>query len=268
VTATGADDGVLVVETRGRVGVAVLNRPASRNALSPQLLLALHAALEEWKQRDEVRVVVITGAGDKAFCSGFDIGAIPTGGPPTAPAGGADSLQLALSATKEFPYPTIAMVNGYCFGAGLNLALCCDLRVGVDDIAAGMPPARLGVVYPVEGLAQFVRVLGTARARELFFTARTYRGADALAMGLVDRLVPRAELAHTTFALAEEIAANAPAALRGMKRIMNLLEATDSLPPAARDEAESLVAAALLSDDAREAQRAFLEKRRPDFDRR
>ncbi len=227
--------------------------------------MALHDALEEWKRRDQVRVVVITGAGDKAFSSGFDIGAIPTGEGARAPAGRVNPLQLALSTVKEFPYPTIAMVNGHCFGAGLNLALCCDLRVGVDDMAAGMPAARLGIVYPPEGLALFVRVLGGARAREVFFTARTYRGADVLAMGLVDRLVPRAQLEETTIALADEIAANAPSALRGMKRIMNLLEAADALSPAARQEAESLVVAALTTEDAREAQRAFLEKRKPIF---
>jgi enoyl-CoA hydratase/carnithine racemase len=166
---------------------------------------------------------------------------------------------------KNFPYPTIAMVNGHCFGAALNLALCCDLRIGADGIAVGMPPARLGVVYPPDGMAQFVHVLGMARAREVFFTARTYRGADAQAMGLVDRLVPASELEATTFEFAEEIAANAPLALKGLKRTLNLIEASAGLSEDARREAANLFAAALQSEDAKEAQKAFIAKRKPRF---
>jgi enoyl-CoA hydratase/carnithine racemase len=254
-------------ETRGHFGVLTFDRPERRNALSPQLLIALHETLEEWGRDGEIRTVVITGAGEKAFSAGYDIRAIPTDVSPETARRLRDRnpLDLGLASVKNFPYPTIAMVNGHCFGAALNLALCCDLRIGADDIAVGMPPARLGVVYPYGGVAQFAQVLGMARAREVFFTARTYRGEEVRAMGLVDRLVPRAELEATTWSLAEEIAANAPLALRGLKRILNLVETAAAPSDEARREADALFAAALQSEDAKEAQKAFLEKRAPSF---
>ena len=121
------------------------------------------------------------------------------------------------------------------------------------------------MVYPLDGIAQFASVLGMARARELFFTGRSYRGAEVQELGLVGRLVPRAELEATGFALAEEIAGNAPLALRGMKRVLDLVESAAPLSTDARREAEALTAAALQSDDAREGQKAFVEKRPPRF---
>lgn len=257
----------LLTERRGRVGLLAFNRPDRHNALSPQMLIGVHETLEAWAREDEIRAVVITGAGEKAFSSGYDILAIPTDVTPEAARQLRDRnpLELGLGSVKSFPYPTIAMVNGHCFGGALNLALCCDLRIGADDIAVGMPPARLGVVYPCDGIAQFAEVLGMARAREVFFTGRTYREAEVQAMGLVDRLVPRSELEATTLELAEEIAENAPLALKGIKRVMNLIEISARLSGNARAEADALMAAALRSEDAKEAQKAFLEKRKPRF---
>lgn len=258
---------ILVQEKRGRVGTLIFNRPQRQNALSPDLLLKLHAALGAWADADEVRAVVITGAGGRAFSSGYDIRAIPTRVTPETERllRRENPLDLALDAVKSFPYPTIAMVNGHCFGAALNLALCCDLRVGAEDIAVGMTPAKLGVVYPPDGLMQFVHVLGLGRTRELFFTGRTYRGAEVAAMGLVDRLVPREELAETAYGLAEEMAANAPLSVKGIKRILNLIEASSTLGEEARREAGELVARAFGSEDLKEGQAAFIEKRTPSF---
>lgn len=252
---------------RDRVGVITFDRPQRHNALTPAMLVELHAVLDRWAKDGEVRAVVITGAGDKAFSAGFDILAIPTDVTKESARRlrSSNPLELGLRSVKQFPYPTIAMLNGHCFGAALNLALCCDLRIGVDDIAVGMPPARLGVVYPPDGIAQFASVLGMARAREVFFTGRTYRASEVKEMGLVERLVPRAELAANTFALAEEIVANAPLALRGMKRVLGLVESAATLAGEARKEAEALVAEALQSDDAKEGQKAFVEKRKPRF---
>jgi enoyl-CoA hydratase len=253
----------LLSERRGLVGVVTLNRPEQRNALSPTMLIRLHEILEAWAREDEIRVVVVTGSGQKAFSSGYDILAIPTNLTPelARQLRERNPLQLGLSSLKHFPYPTIGMLNGYCFGGALHLALSCDLRIGAEDIVVGMPAARLGLVYVPDGIAQFVQVLGVARAREVFFTARSYRGKDAQLMGLVDRLVPRAELERITFETAEEIAANAPLALRGIKRILNRIEASAPLSVEARSEADALVAVALRSQDAKEAQKAFVEKR-------
>ena len=257
----------LLVERRDRVGAITFNRPERRNALTPAMLFELRDTLDAWAREGRVRAVVFTGAGEKAFSSGFDILAIPTDADPELARRLREEnpLEVGLAAVEHFPFPTIAMLNGHCFGAALNLALCCDLRVGADDIAVGMPPARLGLVYPADGIAKFASVLGTARARELFFTGRTVRGAEVREMGLVSRLVPRSELEATAFGLAEEIAANAPLALRGLKRILDLVESSSPLSEAANEEARALVAAAMQSDDAREGQQAFAEKRKPRF---
>jgi enoyl-CoA hydratase/carnithine racemase len=262
-----SEENELLAERREHVGIVTFNRPRRRNALTPAMLIGLHETLDRWAMEGDVRTVVFTGAGDKAFSAGFDILAIPTDPDPDAARRlrEGNPLELGLESVKRFPYPTIAMLNGHCFGGALNLALCCDLRVAADDIAVGMPPARLGVVYPHAGIAQFASVLGMARARELFFTGRTYRGEELREMGLVGRMVPRAELEATTFSLAAEIAANAPLALRGLKRVLDLVESAATLSDEARDEAQELMAAALQSDDAREGQRAFLEKRKPRF---
>jgi enoyl-CoA hydratase/carnithine racemase len=128
-----------------------------------------------------------------------------------------------------------------------------------------MPPARLGLAYPWTGLRRFVQTIGLRCTKEMFFTGRTYRGARLRELGLVDHLVPREELNAVVFQLAEEIAANAPLALRGIKRILNLLLHHPALSPAGIEEAESLVAQALASEDLLEGQAAFLEKRRPQF---
>jgi enoyl-CoA hydratase/carnithine racemase len=231
------------------------------------LLIAVHEQLEAWAKEDELRTVVIRGGGEKAFSAGYDIVAIPTDVTPETASRLRDRnpLQLGLESVKNFPYPTIAMLNGHCFGAAVHLALCCDLRVGADDIAVGIPPAKLGVVYPHEGIAQVAEVLGMARAREVFFTGRSYRGEALRAIGLVDRLVPRGELEATTYELAEEIAGNAPLSLKGMKRILNLIEGAAALSGEARREAEALFASALQSEDAKEGQKAFIEKRKPRF---
>ncbi len=260
----------LLTERRGRIGVLILHRPERRNALSPRLLIDVHEQLEAWARDDELRAVVVRGSGEKAFSSGYDILAIPTDVTPETASRLRDRnpLQLALESVKNYPFPTIAMLNGHCFGGAVHLALCCDLRVGADDIAVGIPPAKLGVVYPHEGIAQVAQVLGMARAREVFFTGRSYRGEALRATGLIDHLVPRSELEDATFGLAEEIAGNAPLSLKGMKRILNLIEASAPLADDARREAEALFAASLQSEDAKEGQKAFLEKRKPSFEGR
>jgi enoyl-CoA hydratase len=257
----------LIAERKGMVGTLALNRPEKRNALSADLLLELHARLKEWEGAEAVRAVVITSSDDRAFSSGFDILSIPTEVTPETQEllKRHNPLELALTTVKNFPYPTIAMLNGHAFGAGLNLAINCDIRIGAEDIRVGMPPARLGVLYHPEGLRQFVEVLGMARTREVFFSGRTYAGAQVKEMGLVDHLVSRASLRAVTYALAEEIAANAPLSLKGTKRILNLLGQGAGLPEKELGEAESLIAQAFNSDDLKEGQAAFLEKRKPRF---
>lgn len=259
---------VLLHERRGHIGIITFNRPKQRNALSPQLLRELCDVLADWVRSGEIRVVVFTGAGDKAFSAGYDISAIETVGPghkESRPDGVKGTpFEQALDAVKNFPYPTIAMINGHCFGGALHLALVCDLRIAADHVSIGMPPAKLGVVYGPEGLLQFIQVLGSAKARELLFTGRPFRGDEITDMGLVRQLVPSSELEGRVFSMAEEIANNAPLALSGIKRIMNMVE-EPGFSGELKSEAKKLVVEAFASDDLKEGQAAFLEKRKPLF---
>jgi len=258
--------GVLLSEQRGHIGIITFNRPAQHNALSPELLAKLCEVLAAWAAGGEVRVVILTGAGDKAFSAGYDINAIATVGPEHKASVDNEPQQTpferGLAAVKNFPYPTIAMLNGHCFGGALHMALCCDMRIAADHIAVAMPPAKLGVVYGAEGLAQFIQVLGSAKAREMFFTGRTYKGQQIAEMGLTGQLVPAEDLERTVLMMAEEIAINAPLALRGIKRIMNVVE-QPALSEVQEREAHDLVAESFRSCDLKEGQAAFLEKRKP-----
>jgi enoyl-CoA hydratase len=251
-------------EDRDGVRIVTIDRPAKRNALDFASLAALSAACAA-ADRDGVRCLVIRGAGDRAFSSGFDIEAIPVG-----PQEG-DRPDLAVERTMEavaaVRCPTIAFLNGAAFGAGGELAVSCDLRVAREGVTLGMTPARLGVVYPPPGLRRFLHLVGPAHAREIFFTARPITAERALAIGLVDRVLPAAAAEQEALALAAEIAANAPLAVQGMKRIFRLLEASAErgLTEAEREEVSLLRRRAFESDDVREGRTAFLEKRPPRF---
>ncbi len=257
----------LEIEKKDRVGVLTFNRPEKRNALTPEMLITLHQVLTTWAAEESVRAVILRGAGEVAFSSGFDIGAIPAGADPAKQEMRKDPppLELALQSVIQFPYPVIAFLNGYAFGAGCELAICCDLRVGVENIRMGMPPAKLGLVYPPNGLILFVQAVGFPKTREIFLTGRYFSATRAREMGLVDYLFPRQEAEAFVWEMAREIAGNAPLAVKGMKRILNLLTQSLTLSEEARREAHRLIAAALNSRDLKEAQAAFLQKRKPEF---
>ena len=256
------------VEHRGNIAIVTLNRPAKYNALTPGLLLELHQVLSDLSQRDEIRCLIIRGAGDKAFCSGYDLGQLPTSPTPEIARlleENPNPLGLGLEAITAFPYPVIAMLNGVAIGAGCELAVTCDIRIGADNIRMGMPPSKLGLVYGPSGIRKFIDLVGPANTRELFLTAKFVDAGRALQMGLVNYLLPPDELEEFTLTMAADIAEKAPLALRGIKRIINLLLEGGELDEAGNAEAGALVAASLGSDDLKEGQRAFLEKRKPVF---
>jgi len=251
-------------EDLGPVRVITLDNPGKRNALDFTSLAALAEACAA-AGRDAVRCLVFRGAGDKAFCSGFDIAAIPVG--PREGDRPDLAVERAMEAVEAVPCPTIAFLNGTAMGAGGELAATCDLRVARPGVQIGMPPARLGVVYAPAGLRRFLHLVGPARARELFFTGRAVDAAEALAIGLVDRVVPADEAEAAALALAQEIARNAPLAVVGMKRIFRLLDAAAErgFTESERREIAALRRRAFESDDVREGRDAFLEKRAPRF---
>jgi enoyl-CoA hydratase/carnithine racemase len=251
-------------EDRGRTRVVVVENRPKRNALDFQSLDDLEEAIRG-AVRDGVRCLVLRGAGDEAFSSGFDIAEMAlTSGRGERPD---EAVERVADALDALPCPTLAYLNGLAFGGGLELAVACDLRVARAGVKLAMTPAKLGVVYPEGGLRRFADLVGTARTRELFFTGRAIDADTALAWGLVNRVAPAASAEAEALALAAEIADNAPLAVRGMKRILRLLEETRErgLSPSEREEISELRRRAFESADLREGRRAWQERRPPRF---
>jgi len=257
----------LLIDRKDYVVTLILNRPAKRNSLSLELVGILLKTLEDLAADEAVRTLVIRGSGNQAFCAGFDIGALPTQHSADVEyrLKALEQVEALFRVVVNFPYPVIAMINGVAFGAGCELAICCDIRIGVEKARMGMPPAKLGIVYPWTGLQRFIQTIGLQSTRELFFTGRTYNGKQLRDLGLLDYLMAGDDVAPFTYRLAEEIAANAPLALKGTKRVINLLLQTGPLDEDSQSEAESLAKAAFLSEDLQEGRSAFFEKRSAKF---
>jgi len=262
------DEAPLLIERQNNVVTLKLNRPEKKNSLSLELVDILLKTLEDLAADDNVRAVIIRGCGDNAFCSGFDIRSLPTelnGHVNKDKLKTLNPVEALFNSVINFPYPVIALINGVAFGAGCELAICCDIRIGVKDARMGMPPAKLGIVYPWKGLQRFIQTIGLKSTREMFFTGRTYHGARLNELGLVDYLISADEIESFTVQMAEEISANAPLALRGTKSVINLLLRSNLLDENSAAEAETITEAAFFSEDLKEGRLAFLEKRRPVF---
>ncbi len=221
----------------------------------------LFAALEA---HPEVRVIVVRGAGALPFASGADISEFET---LRATAAGGRAYEAAneaaFRAVAACRKPVIAMIRGFCLGGGLGLAVSCDLRIAAQGCQFGIPAGRLGVGYPPGAMAYVVAAVGAMAAKDLFFTARRIATEEALALGLLGRVVPDADLERETLALAATIAANAPLALSAAKLAIASAAGLPGAPSA--DELDIAVAACFDSDDYREGRTAFLEKREPRF---
>jgi enoyl-CoA hydratase len=261
------EQNLLLTEKKDRVCMITFNRPEQRNALSPLLLLQLSELLGQLKKEDEIRCVILRGAGDKAFSSGYDIKALPTDVSPEVMEAlrKKNPLETALEAIQDFPYPVIAMINGVAFGAGCELAVTCDIRIAVDTTRLGMPPAKLGLIYMPAGLLRFINVVGLANAKEIFFTGRYFPVSRAKEMGLVHYVVPDAQLVPFTEEMAQEISGNAPLSLKGINFIFNTCLKYQKIEPDDMKAIEMTVAQAFNSEDLKEGQRAFMEKRKPVF---
>ncbi len=241
-----------------------LNQPDKHNAISFEMWQGIAAALAEAGGDEQVRVVVLRGAGGRAFSAGADIsqfGERRSGREAVAEYNAA--VSQAYQAVLECPKPVLACIEGYCLGGGLGLALCCDLRYAATDARFAIPAARLGLGYSYQGLRLLVGLVGPSRAKEILFTARRYRADEALAMGLVNRLYPPAELAAAVDEQAATIAGNAPLTVRGVK----LTVAEILRDPGVADLAlcQRLVDECYASEDYAEGRRAFAEKRPPRF---
>ncbi len=253
----------LIVEEKGAVCTLTFNRPEKRNLLTPGMLLELSTQLERLKDENKVRCVVLRGAGDKAFSSGYDISAIGENDMIKHHEGD-HPLGRALRTIESFPYPVIAMMNGHAFGAGLEIAVTCDLRVTVDDSLFGMPPAKLGVVYSYSGMRKFLDLIGPGYTKELFLIGRPISSERAREIGLVNFMVSREELEKFTYGIAKEISENAPLSLKTLKEITKALEKR-TISPEDEKSIRQMTLEVQNSEDYKEGQRSFSEKRKPGF---
>jgi enoyl-CoA hydratase/carnithine racemase len=252
---------------RGDHGIAwmILRNPARLNAVRFEMWEAIPGLVATLAADKTVRVVILRGAGSDAFASGADISEFATHRKDPASAAAYEQTNgRAFAALLAFEKPLVAMLQGVCIGGGLALAACADLRVAAADVRMALPPARLGLGYAYGGVERIVSLVGPAAASEIFFTARQYDAEDALRIGLVNRVVAKADLEPFTRTYAEGIAANAPLTIRAAKRAI----AETQRDPASRDldAVRRLIADCFASADYAEGVRAFLEKRKPVFE--
>ena len=251
----------LLVERRGRVAVITINRPQKLNALNIQTRAEGAAALEELREDESVRVVVITGAGEKAFVAGADISEFE--GRTAVSQRDVMTARSLFTAVDTFPKPVIAMINGFCLGGGCELALSCDIRVASDTARFGQPEINLGIIPGGGGTQRLTRLVGEGKAMELILTGDIIDAQTAYNLGLVNAVVPAADLEARTMELANRIAEKSPIALRMAKEAVKLASRSN-LDEGLRREVD-LFALCFSSEDKDEGVSAFLEKRKADF---
>ena len=251
----------LLVERRGRVAVITINRPQKLNALNIQTRAEGAAALEELREDESVRVVVITGAGEKAFVAGADISEFE--GRTAVSQRDVMTARSLFTAVDTFPKPVIAMINGFCLGGGCELALSCDIRVASETARFGQPEINLGIIPGGGGTQRLTRLVGEGKAMELILTGDMIDAQHAYNLGLVNLVVPAADLEARTMELANRIAEKSPVALRMAKEAVKTA-ARANLDEGLRREID-LFAICFSSEDKDEGVRAFMEKRPAEF---
>ena len=255
----------VLLEKDGPIGWIVFNQPEKRNAVSQEMWELMPEYVNDLAKDEAIRVVILRGGGDQSFVSGADISQFKDKRKNMADeeeyrrisARGQDSL-------TTLQKPLMAMIHGYCVGGGVGVALTCDIRIASDDARFGIPAARLGLGYHYRGMDKLMALVGPAYTKEIFFSARTdFSAQDALRMGLINQVIPKAELEKFTRDYALKIAQNAPLTLRSAKETVNQL-----LRPAGERDLgllDTLIADCFNSQDYQEGVKAFGEKRRPKF---
>jgi enoyl-CoA hydratase len=246
------------------VGWITFNQPKKRNAVSFDMWQAIPEIIKDFAASDDVRVVVLKGAGDKAFVSGADISEFEkVRNTPDQVEIYEAATRAANIALKSLEKPLIAMIRGFCIGGGMAIALTADIRVTADDGQFGVPAAKLGLGYGYGGIKELMNIVGPSFAKEIFFTGERFSAADAETMGLVNRVVPVDELEYRVMALAITIADNAPMTVKAAKAAIN--EGTKNPDERELDRVAAMVEGCFKSDDYKEGRRAFMEKRKPHF---
>ncbi len=251
----------LLFERRGRVGIITINRPDKRNALNIKTREEGAALLDELRQDDSVGVVVITGAGDKAFIAGADIAEFA--GRTAMMQRDVMTSRSLFNAIDTFPKPIIAMVNGYCLGGGCELALACDIRIASETASFGQPEINLGIIPGGGGTQRLTRLVGEGKAMEMILTGDIINARTAFEIGLVNQVVPAEQLEAKTLEMANRMAEKSPIALSLAKEAVKLASRS-TLDEGLRREVD-LFALCFSTEDKDEGVSAFLEKRKPEF---
>ena len=254
----------LVVEKRGAVGWIVFDQPGKKNAISNAMWRGIAPAMARFDADPEVRCVAFRGAGSEAFAAGADISEFETVRSQGAAVAAYDGLlDQVLHAIQDSRKPSVAMIHGFCIGGGLEVALACDLRYCGASAQLGIPAAKLGLAYNVEGHKRLLETVGHAFAREIMFLGRRYSAHEALHMGLVHKVLPDQELETFTQDVLKTLAENAPLAIANSKTIIEEYVKSAGTPDAAR--MRSAMERCAGSEDYKEGRRAFMEKRKPRF---
>ena len=254
----------MIARIEGAIGWMIFNQPEKRNAVSAAMWQAIPAIMDAFEADPAVRVIVLRGAGETSFVAGADISEFEhlRATPAQVAKYEADS-DAAAHRIASSPKPTIAMIRGFCIGGGVGIALDCDLRIAAEGAKFGVPATRLGLGYGPAGVKRLMDLVGPSHVKEIFFTARHFTAAEALGMGLVNRVTPDDTLESYVRDYATTIGQNAPMTMRAVKRTVAELSKTS--PTADIAECDRLVQACFDSEDYVEGRRAFMEKRRPVF---
>lgn len=252
-----------IIHKEGKIARVIINRPEKRNAFNIAMWIELTRITKELDADPAIRVIVITGAGDKAFAAGADIAEMTEDYPPTVDGKKVHPVPTATGTLEESEKVSIAMVNGYAIGGGCELAVACDLRVAADTAELGIPSAKMGICISQNDVRMLVGLVGPSRAKDILYTGRLVSAQEALSIGLVDYVVPKEELESFTMELAQAIAQNAPLSVGGAKRTINTLAGLHDAEAAGDEFYYSKRCFA--SEDFKEGVRAFFEKRKPEF---
>jgi enoyl-CoA hydratase len=255
--------GRIRVEKEAATGWIVFDHPERHNAITADMWAAIPGAACQLAEDPDIRVAILRGEGERAFVSGADISEFQEQRSGDGAMAYEERNARAFEALASFPKPLLAMIHGFCVGGGMSIVIEADLRFAADDARFAVPAGRLGLGYPPASLRTLVSLVGPATAKDLFFTSRRFDAVEAHRLGLLNEVVPKADLEARVRDVAAQIAANAPLTLRAAKRVI----ADHGREPEARDPASvrEAVRACFGSEDYQEGVRAFLEKRAPRF---